>query len=501
VWGGGQRLVLPPHTTRLPAAQEIARLNYTDKHGRLLLRWHRGDYYRRLATHWQKHSQSGMGSDLYRITGNATFTEPEDETEEETGEKKPQPWNPNKIRIANLSEALALGVVHLDEDVEPGTWIEGGREGHLIPVRNGLLDRDTRELHPHSPDYFGIWSLPYDYNPDYNPDASPPEALLGFLNEICQGDQQMMSRIQEWTGYLLSGDTRLQKIGLLLGPPRAGKGTLMTMWEDLLGPANCVSPTLFSLSGRFGPEQLIGKQLAQFKDENFKGRSTDLAVAVTVLKTISGAGDSTVSVERKGKVTWTGVPTVRMNISANDFSGLNDASVALATRFYIFVFTITHVDSEDETLSDRLRGELPSILNWALDGWDRLRARGRLIETEETLAERATISSAGSEYKRFVDECLEIGPEYSVSREAVWEIWKLWCLEEGIKPGIRNTLGQSLRSVVPSIGKSQPRMGGKKVWFHTGIRIAEDVPSALRLIQGGVTVSADTGAKTPGTAS
>jgi putative DNA primase/helicase len=475
-----ERPILPPAETPLPAAEEIARLYYTDEAGNLLLRWHREDFYRRAETHWQIVPAADLRSELYRITGAARVAG----KDEDTGEETYKPWNPNKTRIEYLTHALGLGIVHLDSSIEPGSWIEGAEDACLIPVANGLLNRDTRELRPHSPDCFNTWALPYAYNPD----ASPPRHLLKFLNEIFPGDQQSIDRLQEWTGYLVSGDTRFQKIGLLVGPPRAGKGTIMGLWEHLLGEVNCVSPTLFSLSGRFGQQQLIGKQLALFKDENFQGRSTDLAVAVTALKTISGAGDTTVTIDRKNKPSWTGRPTARLNIAANDRSPLKDASSALASRWYIFVFTKTWLDQEDEKLSERLHSELPSILNWALDGWERLRTRGRLIETEQTIAERAAMGDAGSPHKRFRDECLEAGPDYEVPRDLLWDAWKRWCSEEGERPETQAIFGMRLRSVIPGMSERNgawvPGSNKTKRYprRYIGFRLIESSVPGLRLV-------------------
>src|SRR5205823_4427329 len=57
-------------------------------------------------------------------------------------------------------------------------------------------------------------------------DAQPPERWLAFLDDIFDCDQLQIDLLREWAGYLLTYDTRQQKMLLLIGPTRSGKGTI-----------------------------------------------------------------------------------------------------------------------------------------------------------------------------------------------------------------------------------------------------------------------------------
>ena len=57
---------------------------------------------------------------------------------------------------------------------------------------------------------------------------------------------------QEFFGYSLTPDTRQQKIALIVGPKRSGKGTLARVLVALVDRQNTVAPTLASLSQNFG---------------------------------------------------------------------------------------------------------------------------------------------------------------------------------------------------------------------------------------------------------
>ena len=64
--------------------------------------------------------------------------------------------------------------------------------------------------------------------------------------------------LQEYIGYILSGRTDLQKMLLLIGPTRSGKGTIARMLAALVGRGHAVGPTLASLGTNFGLVATVG---------------------------------------------------------------------------------------------------------------------------------------------------------------------------------------------------------------------------------------------------
>ena len=75
---------------------------------------------------------------------------------------------------------------------------------------------------------------------------------MRFLDELWGDDEESKSTLQELFGYLLSGDARQQKLFMLVGPKRSGKGTIARVLGGLLGQRNVAGPTLSSLSTNFG---------------------------------------------------------------------------------------------------------------------------------------------------------------------------------------------------------------------------------------------------------
>jgi hypothetical protein len=69
-----------------------------------------------------------------------------------------------------------------------------------------------------------------------------------------------------------------------------------------------------------------------------------------------------------------------MTIISNELPRFTDASDALASRMLILELERSFFGQEDTNLSETLIGELPGILAWALDGWDRLRLRAHFVQ-------------------------------------------------------------------------------------------------------------------------
>ena len=139
-----------------------------------------------------------------------------------------------------------------------------------------------------------------------------------------------------WFGYVISGMTRLQKILLLYGPSRAGKGTIARILTALAGPRNCCAPTLGSLAGPFGLQPLIGMSLAIVGDARLSGRS-DSAVIVERLLSISG--EDAVTIDRKCMKSISMRLATRFTLMTNELPRLADAAGVFSSRLVLLRLT------------------------------------------------------------------------------------------------------------------------------------------------------------------
>ena len=124
---------------------------------------------------------------------------------------------------------------------------------HVINVKNGLLDLDTLQLQPHTPDYLSTAQIDVLYNPD----AKAPK-ITKFFQEVAQSGD--VALIEEIIGWLLWPDYHIHKAIMLVGPGRNGKGTLLRLITAFMGRKSISNVTLQDLvSDTFAKSDLYGK--------------------------------------------------------------------------------------------------------------------------------------------------------------------------------------------------------------------------------------------------
>jgi len=133
--------------------------------------------------------------------------------------------------------------------------------GYLC-LRNGILDLETLEIRPHTPELYFTYQLPVNYEPT----ADCPR-FKHFLEEIFD-EQEKRDFIQELFGYCLMPGNPLQKAFMFYGSGANGKSTLLETLRALLGRKNTASFTLQALNtDKFAAAELEGK-LANICSDN-----------------------------------------------------------------------------------------------------------------------------------------------------------------------------------------------------------------------------------------
>jgi len=376
------------------------------------------------------------------------------------------PFKPTARRVSDIVDALRAET-HRPSSVSAPAWLEEDPgqppADEILPCKNGLLDLRARKLLPHTPKFYCQSALELDYSPN----APEPKRFLDFLDQLWPNDPESIDVLQMLFGYLLTSDTSLQKLFMIVGPKRSGKGTVGRVLTALLGQANVCGPTLSSLATNFGLSALIGKRLALISDARLSGR-IDQSIVVERLLSISG--EDHISVDRKYREPLTLKLPTRCVILSNELPRLADVSGALASRFIVLQIKESFFGREDHSLTDKLLAELPGILNWALDGLQRLREQGRFVQPQSSAEAIEMIKELSSPVAAFVRECCEVGPYHEVECKRLFELWKWWCGEQGRdRPGTEQTFGRDLRAVVPTLTVGRPWINGRRVRKYQGI--------------------------------
>jgi P4 family phage/plasmid primase-like protien len=384
----------------------------------------------------------------------------------------PEHWKKISSRIVGDVLGATAALTMLPRTVAAPCWLDGVAPfpaDETLPMRNGLVHlpsvaAGSPTVAAPTPNFFSSYALDYDFDPS----APEPVEFLRFLRSIWGDDQESIDTLQEWFGYCLTVDTSQQKILALIGATGAGKGTIARILQALIGDENAPGTSLSALETEFGMAKLIGKPLAVFSDARVSPKA-DQAKIVERLLSISG--EDSISIGRKYQKDWTGQLPTRLVLIANELPRLRDDADALGRRWVILRFTESFKGREDKDLSKRIIAvELPGVLLWAIEGWRRLRERGRFVQPESGVELVEAAAELASPIKSFIAACCVVGPDKSADTKSLYNAWRDWCEDNGRDhPGDAAGFGRMLRAALPGIRNDRRRFQGARIWTYAGV--------------------------------
>lgn len=454
------------------APLESARLFIRKKHVRGLTRTlglFRRNWYAWSGERYQGYSRERINKNLYAFASDALTWGPPGKN----GHRRLVPFNPNASKVHDMRHALEA-LTFVDDNLQPPCWIGKSLDPQpppqeIVSCANGLLHLPTMAFLGARPDYFNLTALGVAYDPN----APEPTAWLRFLDDLWPDDRDSQRLLQEWFGLCLVPDTSYQKALMIVGPKRSGKGTIARVLNALHGAQNSVAwPSLTDLVSRFGMQGLLDKTVAVMPDLRVSGR---LDTQQAIERFLQITGEDWVQVDRKNLPMIQAQIPVRFLLLSNLPPRLPDAGGAFASRVMALQLESTFFGREDRFLTDRLLKELPGILRWSIEGWSRLRSRGKFVQpgTAEVLLEE--LSHLSNPLQAFVEERCELG-DYETFTDELFVQWRKWCEAEGRSAvGEKSTFIRNMRAAYPQLRMTRPRnANNQRVRALSGVRIVYD---------------------------
>jgi putative DNA primase/helicase len=452
------RKVSPPGQP-MPNARRFLAAEYDDPDQQLLIH-QGGQFYVWDGTCWPTIEDPILRSRLYRWFEKRIYL---DDTRKLPVEK---PFAPTVRKVADLMDALRA-VTIVATGIPTPAWLtmtpEDPPADELIACENGIIHWPSRTLHRHTPRFYAHHSVPFAFDAN----APRPERWLRFLNELWADDDSAIQTLQELFGYLVSGDTRQQKMFMLVGPKRGGKGTIGRVLTRMLGRHNVAGPTLATLGTNFGLQDLIAKPVAIISDARLGSKSD---ASVITERMLSVSGEDLQNVDRKYLPPWSGQLPTRFVVLTNELPRLADSSGALASRFIVLMLKASFYNRENPALTDELCAELPGIFNWSLEGLERLRTRGRFQQPQTSRDAVRQMEDLASPVGAFIRDRCALGPALTVEIGMVYQAYRSWCDEHGHKRVNTQVFGRDLRAVRPELSVRQ--LGADRARAYVGIALA-----------------------------
>lgn len=324
-----------------------------------------------------------------------------------------------------------------------------------INCQNGIVNLRTGELLPHDSNFM-MTRICYT---DYDTTCGEPKLWLKFLNDVCNGDKELINYLQKCVGYSLSGSIREQCAFFIYGIGNNGKSTFLDTISDLMGTyASNVQPETIMVKKNDGG---ANSDIARLKSSRFVTSvepNEGVRLNEGLVKQLTG-GDKVTCRFLYGKE-FEYVPEFKIWIGTNHKPTIRGTDVGIWRRIKLIPFEVNiPKDKVDKTLKYKLRKELPQIFNWAVQGCIKWQQEG--LELPKC------VQDATKEYKaemdiltNFMEQCVEIdykSPE-PIMAPQLFNLYTIWAQKN-------NEYQMTSRKFYTEIAKKVP----EKTRIHEGV--------------------------------
>jgi putative DNA primase/helicase len=326
--------------------------------------------------------------------------------------------------LSSLRDRPELSITQDDWDPVP----------NLLNTPGGTVDLETGLIRPHLASDF-ITRCTH-VSPDF---VTEPTLWLTKLLEWFGDDPAELAYHQRLAGYFLTGLTRDPCFALWHGPGGDGKSVITGTYQWVMGSyAQTATDTAF-LDVRYGQHSeeiacLRGARLVLIGEAGGKWNESRIK-AVT--------GGERLSASFKFKPVFTFTPVFKPLVTSNELPWLSSTGKDMARRLHVYPFT-RPIEAPDPRLPAKLRESGPAILAWMI--------RGATLYYSEGLFRSPIVEAANNEYlnehdviQQFLDTCIEFVEGSKTRTTKVYEAYKQFCEQHGLRPVSLATLTKRLR--------------------------------------------------------
>ena len=314
---------------------------------------------------------------------------------------------------------------------------------YLLNLGNGTYDLRTFEFRPHQASDMLTQVAAVNFNP-----AAKSELWLNVITQAFESDADRLDYFQRAAGYTLLGVLPEECLFLLNGCVRAGKGTIISAIQTMLGDYSCTISADSISATRYrngsGPTddlaRLNGIRLAVINEpDRHMSLDTGLIKAMT--------GNDKIAARHLREATIEFAPKFTIWIVTNYPPSIDDPTVFSSGRVRLISFTRQLGDAEqDHSLKGQLTqaDELEGIFNWCLQGLRAYNERG-LTASTAMQAQNDELARENDIIGTFLDENLVPDSDSEVKTTILHESYTAWCKARGYKADNYKTFLEVLR--------------------------------------------------------
>ncbi|WP_179361673.1 DNA primase family protein [Nitrosopumilus cobalaminigenes] len=344
------------------------------------------------------------------------------------------------------------------------------KDPNLITVENGILNLETLELKPHTPEHLSQVLLPVEYSlPDYdNIEDNLKDTLFWkyLVNSFTVKDKFRKEDFETVLEIIASPIVKRhidEKAFMFLGNGENGKSVCLSYIESLLGKNNVTHIPLQKIaSDKHMSADLDGKSANIFSDLE----KNELRHTGEIKDIVSGEG---LQVQKKYKDPFTLYPFCKLMFSCNRFPKSFDQSQGFFRRWIIIKWERNFENDSERIpyLREKLEAnqtEKNLVFSCLVRIANKLNKVGQFTHTKDWKTIQRDWNENADPIDYFASNCI-IDSENHKSKRETYQFYKEYCLEKGENP---LGLGQFGKAFAEYYEEDKQRIDGinQRVWLN-----------------------------------
>lgn len=326
---------------------------------------------------------------------------------------------------ASESEPRLNKMIKLVEPELPLPFNKFDTDSMLLGVRNGTVNLRSGKLRTSDRgDYISKLA-----DVDFNQKETCP-LWHEYLQRIFNNDKSIINYLQRAVGYTLTGETGEQIMFILLGIGANGKTVFLNTVLCLLADYGTQADPGTLMVDRYRSGATASPDIARLRGARFVATSEaeeGKQFSENLIKQHTG-GDTVVARHLYSEL-FEFIPNYKIWMATNHKPIIKGDDNAIWRRIHLIPFNVTIPPEErDRNLVNKLRNELPGILNWAIKGcltWQRsgLKPPKKVLAATENYREEMDVMG------QWLNDNCEIAPEKNANATALYTDYLEWATD------------------------------------------------------------------------
>lgn len=367
--------------------------------------------------------------------------------------------NVQRILSSSGKTAMLKEAEHLTNI--PVTNNEFDNQPHLVNCESGIVNMKTGEIEEHDLDMNMSKYAPYKITDE------KPKRWLKFLDDIFEGDQEIIDYVHKVAGYSLTGSMKEQAMFILVGDGANGKSLFLEILNMVCGSYGSTSNVEILLEKKNNTQNLgdvarLNRIRNVVTDETKIGDKMNESAIKTMT---SGIGKIVARFLYGNEFEFT--PIFKIFMATNHKPVIRGTDHGIWRRLKIIQFNrVFSEEEQDKDLINKLKEEMDAIFTWTVQGAKKWYKEG----LREPKKMRETIKEYRTEMdliQKWVDEACDVQDGIREQAKTLFENFSNY-----VSINKEYQMSQTLFGRNMSKKFKKRRVGG--VTFYEGVRLKRD---------------------------